>query len=452
MLRASIAAEKLGIPSVSVVVPMFHSQSLLVARGMGFPDLGLALYPGAIDNHSPEEVAANIGKMFESMLETLMKPPKSQSAGASAKMANPKEGVFEGTFDEVNDFFYRNKWTDALPIVPPTLAAVEEMLHWTDLPPDEAIAVLPMANLKATPRKIAVNAVMAGCRPEYMPVLVAAIEALGDPAYQLKDIGSTSSIKPFIVVNGPIIKQLDINHGTSVMALGRKSNSTIGRALGLITRNIAGFREGESWMGCFGWPGSPWVMAEDEELTPWTPYHVDRGFDRGTSTVTGMMMMNMTYQMMTAGDTAEPHLTGICYNMGKAFGATFLLLGEEHGSMNVFISPANARVIAKSGYSKQAVKEYIAKNSKLTVGEIDEEFRFTLSLPHTVHSLAEEGRIPKEWDRAKNDKIPFILNPDMIHIVVCGSAERNRDLIMRATYCTPVTKEIKLPKRWPPAG
>src|ERR1035437_311442 len=126
-----------------------------------------------------------------------------------------------------------------------------------------------------------------------------------------------------------------------------------------------------------------------------------------------------------------------------------MLSGEDHASMNVFISPPNAQVIAKSGFSKEAVKEYIAKNSMLTVGEIDEEFRFTLSSPQiTVHSLAVEGKIPREWDRGQNDRIPFIVNPNMIHIVVCGSAQRNRDLIMRATYCTPVTREIKLPKRW----
>ena len=100
------------------------------------------------------------------------------------------------------------------------------------------------------------------------------------------------------------------------------------------------------------------------------------------------MMMNMTYQMMTAGDTAEPHLTGICYNMGKAFGATFLFLGEDRGSMNVFISPANARVIAKSGSSKEALRQYIAKNSTLTVGEIEEELRFTYTSPTFSRSFS----------------------------------------------------------------
>lgn len=436
------------MPSVSVVVPMFYKQAQLVARGMGFPGISLALYPGAIDNHSVAEVNENIGKLFDSMVEAWTKPVRAEPAGAAA--AGRKDIVFKGSFAEVNDYFYRNQWTDGLPIVPPTEAAVEEMLQWTDFAPDQEIAVLPMANLRATPRSIAINAVMAGCRPEYMPLLIAAVEAFGDPVYQLKDIGSTSSIKPFIVVNGPIIKQLDINHGTSLMALGRQSNATIGRALGLITRNIAGFREGESWMGCFGWPGSPWVMAEDEDLTPWTPYHVDCGFERNTSAVTAMMMMNMTYQLMTAGDTAEPHLTGLCYNLGKAFGTTFMQMGEEHASMNVFISPANAKVIAKDGYSKQALKEYLARHATLTVGEIDEEFRFTgLSNPRTtIHGLAVEGKIPKEWDRGRNERIPFIPNPNIIHIVVCGSAQRNRNLIMRTSYCTPVTREIKLPKRW----
>lgn len=449
MLRASIEAEKLGIPTVSVVVPMFRKQAQLVARGMGFSDIGLALYPGAIDNHSAAEVSENIRKMFDSMVETLRKPMQAEPVGTEIAATGPKDIVFKGTLEEVNELFYRNQWTDGLPIVPPTLAAVEKMLLWTDLPPDKDIAVLPMANLKATPWNIGINGVMAGCRPEYMPILIAAVEAFGDPTYQLKDIGTTGSIKPFIVLNGPVVKQLDINHGTSLMALGRKSNSTIGRALGLITRNIAGFREGESWMGCFGWPGSPWVMAEDEELTPWNPYHVDCGFDRNTSTVTAMMMLSATYQFMTAGHTAEPHLTGICHYMGKAFGITFLLPGEDQGCMNVFITPANAQVIAKSGYSKEAVKEYITKNSTLTVGEIDEEFRFTgLAYPlTTVHSMALEGRIPREWDRGPNERIPFIRNPNLIHIVVCGSAQRNRNLIMRTAYCTPVTKQIEMPKR-----
>jgi len=134
---------------------------------------------------------------------------------------NPEEIVCRGSFDEVNDFFYRKGWTDGLTIIPPTREAVDEMLSWTELSPDEEIGILPLANRRATPWNIAVNAVMAGCRPEYMPVLIAAVAAMADPAYQLKDLGSTGCIKPFIVINGPIIDQLDVNYGTALLSLQR---------------------------------------------------------------------------------------------------------------------------------------------------------------------------------------------------------------------------------------
>lgn len=443
MLRASIEAEKLGIPGVPVMAPMFARQAPLMARGMGLPGLNIALYPGPIDNHSPDEVEQNVASMFDSIVEAWARPIETKRQSSSAEGDVPRRIALEGTFEEVNELFYQRKWSDGLTIVPPTVEAVEQMLRGVKREPHEAIAVLPMANLTATPWSIAVNAVMAGCRPEYMRVLIAAVEALGDPAFQLKDLGTTASLKPFIVLNGPIVRELDINCGTALMSLGRRSNVTIGRALGLVIRNIAGFREGETWMGCFGWPGSPWVMAEDEENTPWEPYSVEHGFRSGTSTVTAMAMMNMTYQMMTAGDRAEPHLTGLCYNMGKAFGTTFLQLGEEHGSMNVFISPANAKILARDGYSKEAVRQHLAQHSTLTVGEIDTEFRFTFTTHGTVHSMAQEGAIPREWDRGPQERIPIIPNPKMIHIVVCGSAERNRNLIMRASYARPVIRAIQ---------
>ena len=432
------------------MAPMFHRQAQAVARGMGFPGINLALYPGAIETHSEAELKANIAGLFDSMVDAWTKPVKEDAAGKAA-IPKPTDIVFKGSFDEVNDFFYRSKWTDGLPVVPPTKAKVDAMLRMTERDPDETIAILPIANLKATPRSIAINAVMAGCQPEYMPVLIAAVEAMADPVYQLKDINTTGSIKPFIVVNGPVARQLNINAGTSLMAPGRKSNSTIGRALGLIIRNIAGFRDGETTNGTFGWPGSPWVMAEDEVNSPWQPYHVDAGYAPESSTVTAMMMMNMTNQAMTAGDTAEPHLTGLCYKLSQAFGTTFMQMGEEHGSMFVFISPPNARVIAKDGYSKQAVREYLAANAKLTVRDIDTEFRFTFSdNKDSIHSMAMEGRIPKEWDRGPDERVPFITTPKVIHIVVCGSAQRNRNLVMRASYCTPVTRQIKLPMDWDP--
>lgn len=422
---------------------MFHRQAQAIARGMGLPGISLAGYPGAIETHSHAELRANIAGLFDTMVEAWTKPAEAGSVDMSA--ADSGEVAISGSFEEVNDFFYEKGWTDGLLIVPPTSDKVGEMLRWTDRDPDETIATLPIAYLNATPRTVAINAVMAGCRPEYLPVLIAAVEAMADPDYQLKDLNTTGSIKPFILVNGPVVKELDINAGTSLMAPGRRSNSTIGRAIGLIIRNIAGFREGETSNGCFGWPGTPWVMAEDEDNSPWLPYHVDRGFAAESSTVTAMMMISMTNQAMTAGDTPEPHLTGLCRKLEQSFTTTAMQMGAEHNNYLVFVSPANAQIIAK-GYSKQEVKKYLAENAKITVERINEEFNLTFAdNKDSVHSMAKEGRIPQEWDREADEYIPFVPSSDVIHVVVCGSAQRNRNVAMRAAYCTPVTREVKFP-------
>jgi hypothetical protein len=362
---------------------------------------------------------------------------------------NPEEIVYSGTFDHVNDVFYQKGWTDGLSIIPPTREAVEQMLSWTDLSPDEEIGVLPLANRRATPWHIAVNAVMAGCRPEYMPVLIAAVAAMADADFRLKDLGSTGCIKPFMVVNGPIIKQLDFNYGTALLSLGRRANATIGRGLGLVVRNIAGFKEGITSMGTFGWPGGAWIMAEDEEASPWDPFHVDRGFDRTISTVTAGMMMNATHQFMTAGATAQLHLTGMCHYMGRAFGVTSILFGMSK-TISVFISPPNAAAIAGDGYSKADIQAYMVKHTTLPVDEVNTEFAYTEErvVPWTVHNLVQEGRAPKAFDVAPGERMPIIESPELIDIFVCGSRERNRNLIFRNSYARSITREIQLPANW----
>jgi hypothetical protein len=362
---------------------------------------------------------------------------------------NPEEIVYSGTFDHVNDVFYQKGWTDGLSIIPPTREAVEQMLSWTDLSPDEEIGVLPLANRRATPWHIAVNAVMAGCRPEYMPVLIAAVAAMADADFRLKDLGSTGCIKPFMVVNGPIIKQLDFNYGTALLSLGRRANATIGRGLGLVVRNIAGFKEGITSMGTFGWPGGAWIMAEDEDASPWDPFHVDRGFDRTVSTVTAGMMMNATHQFMTSGATAQPHLTGMCHYMGRAFGVTSILFGMSK-TISVFISPPNAAAIAGDGYSKADIQAYMVKHTTLPVDEVNTEFAYTEErvVPWTVHNLVQEGRAPKAFDVAPGERMPIIESPELIDIFVCGSRERNRNLIFRNSYARSITREIQLPANW----
>src|SRR5688572_24570330 len=155
-------------------------------------DLRIAEYPGAVGVHPEDLVVNNVTNvLFDRIVEALTHPAGREAvqSSGSARLAN--EIIYEGTFEEVNDYFRAGEWTDELPIVPPTLERVEAFLRHTDRSPAETVAVLPQANLAAVPWNIAANAVMAGCRPDCMPLLIAAVEAIADNAYNLNNIGST---------------------------------------------------------------------------------------------------------------------------------------------------------------------------------------------------------------------------------------------------------------------
>jgi hypothetical protein len=176
VLRASAVAEAAGVPSVSLVCEGFMGQAATTSVGLGMPNLPLAMVPGHVDVQSAEELKANI--TLERVINGLTAAPAEvASLGAEP---DPREIAFTGSFEEVNRLFYENEWSDGLPIVPPTIAKVEEFIRYAGRVPDEVLGIAPPDNRKATVWSVAVNGVMAGCRPEYMPVLLAAVEAILD--------------------------------------------------------------------------------------------------------------------------------------------------------------------------------------------------------------------------------------------------------------------------------
>ena len=444
-MRASIAAEKAGIPAVSFVITDFVPLAQHTAKGQGMHDIPIAEYSGAIFTHSDTDIdEAMERRVIGQIIEGLTKPIEERKAEAVGPGA--METVFKGTFEEVNEFFYRRGWTDGLPIIPPTKEKVEQFLKYTDRSADEEVAVLPLANLRATPWNIAVNGVMAGCRPEYMPILIAAVEAIGEPQFRLKDIGNTCGCRPYLLINGPITKQLDIYSGTGLISPGARRieaatatnpNSTIGRALHLIVQNIAGFKPGISEMAVFGHQQS-FVLAEDEDGSPWEPYHVEHGFDRDTSTVTAMAWMGtIGPESESKGDKADIHLKSIGMELRYGMHPIAYRFGR-YSMVSVLIAPPIAKVIAADGYSKREAAEQIFHDSSMTVRDINERL---LGEFLTVHDFVErENSIPKSFDAAPDEKIPAVVSPDLIHIIVCGSRERNRTLLLFSFYTTPVTK------------
>jgi len=183
---------------------------------------------------------------------------------------------------------YTNGWTDGLPVIPPTPERVEAMLQTAKLEPNHQLAFIENRQVSVTAEKVAINAVMAGCKAEYMPVVAAAVEALGDPKYGYHGPAtSTGGSAVFMVVNGPIARELDINHDNNLFGPGWRANATIGRAVRLVMRNVIGTLPGELDRSSLGHGGKySYCIAENEAESPWPPFHTTRGFRRDQNAVT----------------------------------------------------------------------------------------------------------------------------------------------------------------------
>ena len=258
------------------------------------------------------------------------------------------------TTQDLIEVCYENGWTDGLPVVPPTPERVERMLSGTDRDPDELIAAVPPKWGRATVEKVAINAVMAGCQPAYLPLILTAVQAMTSEQFNLHGVQvTTSHVGPMLIVNGPIRKQLAINDGFNLFGQGYRANATIGRALRLVCTNIGGALPGELDRAAFGHAGKyTCCIAEKEEASPWDAMHVDRGFQADDSTVTVFAAAGPQTVNDHGSNTAESILNTISENIaapGNSSGETLLVIGVEH-----------AKTIAEDGFSKADIRRYIA--------------------------------------------------------------------------------------------
>ena len=268
--------------------------------------------------------------------------------------------------DETEDLIevcYGNGWTDGLPVVPPTPKRVERMLSGTDRAPDERIAAVPPKWGRATVEKVAINAVMAGCKPEYLPLILTAVEAMTSEQFNLHGVQvTTSHVGPMLIVNGPIRKALEINDGFNLFGQGYRANATIGRALRLVCTNIGGALPGELDRAAFGHAGKyTCCIAEQEAASPWSPMHVDRGFQADDSTVTVFAAAGPQTVNDHGSNTAEGILNTISENIaapGNSSGETLLVIGVEH-----------AKTISEDGFSKADICRFIADTTQRYLAE-----------------------------------------------------------------------------------
>lgn len=281
-----IVAEKLGIPSVIVTAPGFDEEARYTARNNGVPVLRVAVYPGAFASHTEEQLIQKTREVTWPQIVTALTTPITQDEYVTdGSPIGITDDVFHGTLDEIHAHFKAMGWSDGMPFLPPTYEKVLEYLDYTDHAWDETIAVLPGANRATTTWHVAVNACMAGCKPEYMPILIAMTKAMGGGDFR-RTLQSTHAWVPYAWLNGPVARQLGISSGQG--EINAEANTSLSRFLALALMNLAGYYVGQNRMGTFGYL-QPWCLVEDEgacRRVGWQTWNEQQGLDINDNTVT----------------------------------------------------------------------------------------------------------------------------------------------------------------------
>ena len=264
----------------------------------------------------------------------------------------------------VIEFYYEKGWTDGLPVVPATEERVRQFLSAAGRAPSDVVGVVPTRGRVITAEKVAINAVMAGCRPEYMPVLVAVLEAMCEPEFNYHGSqASTGSSAQLIVVNGPIAKELDINSGVNVFGPGARANSTIGRAVRLINMNVTGGTPGILDKSTLGQGGKySMCIAENEEASPWETLHVQRGFAPADNAVTVFAV----FSPMQISDGGSNSPEGLLDN----FAYTMKGLRHGMGEFVIVLSPEHARIFRNAEWSKGQAMEYLHRHASVSAEDL----------------------------------------------------------------------------------
>ena len=320
----------------------------------------------------------------------------------------------EDDVEQASAYCYERGWTDGLPIIAPSVERVERMLAYCARAFDEPIARLAPRYGEATPLRIAANAVMAGCRPEHLPIVMLALEAMAEEPFNLYGIQATThSCAPLILVNGPIAKELAMNSGHSALGAGNLANATIGRAVRLCLVNIGGAIPGIGDMATYGTPTKfTYCAAENEEANPWEPLHVERGFARDASTV--------TVAACEGPHNINDHESKTAEGILKTVAGTVATTGQNnaHHASDPFVvfGPEHAATIAAEGLSKQDVRRYLYENGRIALGRFAGE--------NVERRLRK--KFPERYaDAGPETAVTMVQRPEDFNIVVIGGAGKH---------------------------
>ena len=448
--------EAAGYPTSSLTCEGFLRQAAATSIGLGMANIPVALVPGHIGNKSAEQLRRDILEVTtRAVIDNLTVTPATKG---DTSEPGARDIVVTGGFKEVNRYFYEHEYSDGLPIVPPTRDDIEAFLRFTNRGADEVLSVLLPDKRAATVWSIAVNGVMAGCKPEYMPILVALIEAMCDPEYGVEHSGNTPGADTLIILNGPIIKELGFNYTQGALRDGIMANTAIGRFWRLYLRNVAGFLPHKTDKATFG---NTWrvVLAENEDVLKeigWEPNSVEMGFAAGDNTVTIARYTGGGALSSVSGSTPEQMLPYLADSVLR-FNNWQITFTTSHGNGMlrplVVVSPIIAETIARAGWSKAQVKRYLFEHARLPAWEFERHLRdWNIRGVWDLKDDVTAGRIPKVFYESDDPKrlVPIVWEPEDYMIAVSGDPLRNNAYVFahNGFLGYPVGKKIELPKNW----
>lgn len=453
----TVKLEKLGKPGVAVFGEHLRINAKTASYHLGMPSVRMAPLPSMEfypNRASAESMMPCAEAVLDDIIDALTRPiePSDKEAGLNPVKAAPETvRITADTLESAYEKFYRlftdYEWGDGLPLVPPTPANVEQMLKATPLAPDTVLGAIKspdgssvLANV--TVGKVAVNAVMAGAKPEYFPVIVAAMEGISDKGFSHHIFSSDGSFNLFIVVSGPIAEKIGMHSGTGLLGHGWRANNTIGRAVRLCMNNIGHLKPGKLDTALTGRASSHtfYVLAENDALSPWEPYHTVRGYGTEDNCVTvSGIGLGGDFTGYGGGTGGAWTVEGVLESIIDKIASNRLMFASYMPGIGsgafarpfnyIFVlSPDTAQELKKMGFTRQSLQDYIIDKTSVPYEELSEAEVEGLKrrLSEKVEAFGgtdniPDDRVPVFWENLKpGGKIPVIVSPEHLNIFVSG--------------------------------
>lgn len=427
-----VELERRGVPTVIFTAEAFVEDARRSAATFGLPGLPLAVVPAPFTNQPAEAIHRMAEAAFGDVVAGLTRPVP---VGAPPAVPAPEERLrFAGSdaleaWERMNQEFLRQGWGDGFPLVPPTPRAVEAVLRGTRRPADQVVAVLEPGFGLATVEKLAVNAVMAGCRPEHLPLLIAAVECLAEPRMYLRNKAmSTGPHAPLVLVNGPAGRAAGLTGGMCALGPGAPAaaNTALGRAVRLVMLNVGHTYPGVADMDTIGSPLKySLCCAENEAESPWEPYHAARGLPRDASAVTVQFVYgicelhdfrstrpeDLVAVFATAATNVAQVGTGL-WLIGRRADPRYRTEEREHNFL--FVCPEHARLFARAGWGREEVARALHRAARVPFRTLmlnKEPRAFELAHPELAW-LGDHPDLP----------LPVVEDPACFDLAVVGGA------------------------------